>query len=99
MEASQVPVTDLYCDEDEHHVVNMLMRSNATAGKRPRSFVPVSPPSSSSQDEEQAMWAASMDQPDLHSYFDQWEMEDKHKILLCRSYASYLSAKGHSGRK
>lgn len=91
MEGSQVPVTDLYCDEDEQHLVNMLCRSNATAGKRPRTFVPQTPPES--DDEE------ILDQPDLASYFSQWEISDKHVILLCRSYASYLSAKGHSGRK
>ncbi len=41
----------------------------------------------------------TLEQPDLHEYFSQWEIPDKQVILLCRSYASYLAAKGHAKAK
>lgn len=39
------------------------------------------------------------DQPDLKNYFDKWDMPEKHQIIMCRAYASYLSAKQHGEKK
>lgn len=35
----------------------------------------------------------SDDQPDLGEYFAQWDITPKEQILMCRSYASYLSVR------
>jgi len=83
-----VQMSQLECEEEEFSseegkALKALMRSHATAGKRPRTYREPSP-------EE-----VSQDQPDLTAYFSQWEIPDKHIILMCRSYASYLSAKAH----
>jgi len=88
-----VPMSQMYADEEdlvsseESKGLKALMRAHATAGKRPRTFREPSP-----EEVEQ-------DQPDLPAYFAQWEMPDKHIILMCRSYASYLAAKAHGERK
>lgn len=31
--------------------------------------------------------------PDLEAYLAEWDLADKEKIALCRTYASYLTAK------
>jgi len=37
--------------------------------------------------------------PDLGSYFEGWNMADKQQIVMCRAYASYLSAKKDAKKK
>ncbi len=95
---------DLICDEemddDEVDVVEPLSRSVAFSGKRPatwNNYAPQGSGNSWDQEElEQDERDAAMEQPDLHEYFSQWVIPDKQVILLCRSYASYLAAKGHA---
>ncbi len=41
----------------------------------------------------------SADQPDLHEYFGNWNMPAKDIILMCRSYASYVSQSSKSRTK
>ena len=38
------------------------------------------------------------EEPDLEWYLDHYELDDDHKVSLCRAYASYLVAKGTTGR-
>lgn len=41
----------------------------------------------------------SDDQPDLGDYFSQWDIPPKDIILMCRAYASYLSAQNREHPK
>ncbi len=90
---------DLICDEElddgEDDVVEHLSRSMAFSGKRPYDWNQYSPQGQDLEEEE----AMALDAPDLHDYFSQWIIPDKQVILLCRSYASYLAAKGHAQTK
>jgi len=45
------------------------------------------------EDEEEDSGEDSDGQPDLDDYFSQWDISAKEQILMCRAYASYLSAK------
>lgn len=75
--------------EDEAPRALTRTRAFGGGGKRPRApHVPYVP-----------VFGDDLEQPDLSVYFAQWEMEDKHVILLCRSYASYLAARAHSSRR
>jgi len=42
-------------------------------------------------DEEEEDEEDADEQPDLGEYFSQWDISPKEQILMCRSYASYLS--------
>ncbi len=85
---------DLVCDEEMDDEPEFLTRSNAfVGGKRPvREWNQYAPQGSMSDEE-------VLEQPDLAEYFSQWVIPDKQVILLCRSYASYLAAKGHATSK
>ncbi len=95
---------DLVCDEemDDNEFGSPpreLQRSSATVGRKaPRAeWNQYAPQGSFSDDDENDDMV--LEQPDLHVYFSQWEIPDKQVVLLCRSYASYLSAKGHAKAK
>lgn len=73
--------------QDDEESPMRLPRPNPAAfaprgGKRPRMMYP------HNQEDEDVL-----DQPDLAEYFQEWEIPDKDVILMCRAYASYLSAK------
>lgn len=38
------------------------------------------------------------EEPDLEWYLDHYDLGDPQKVSICRTYASYLVAKGNSGR-
>jgi len=39
------------------------------------------------------------EQPDLEAYFSQWHIDPKEIVLICRSYASYVSASQKATKK
>ncbi len=96
---------DLICDEEMDDEPEVLTRQEAfVGGKRParewNNYAPQGCGTSWDQEElDQDERDAAMEQPDLHEYFSQWVIPDKQVILLCRSYASYLAAKGHARSK
>jgi len=90
--ASQAEVDELDEELEEELGVRRLQRGLAVAGKRPRSYEPTTPPSV--EEDEDAYLSC-----DLGHYFSQFDIPDKHVILMCRSYASYLSAKAHAEKK
>lgn len=63
-----------------------------SGGKRPCAWGNIAP--YGTEDIEDAQ-----EQPDLAEYFGQWVIPEKQIILVCRAYASYLSAKAHANTK
>jgi len=82
-------------DEDEDLPGDReLVRSNAsirrapTGGKAPRSYYPSSEHN-----------YGESEVPDLGTYFEEWDMDPKDQIVMCRAYASYISASKKAKKK
>lgn len=90
---------------DADEVPPALARAGAFAGKRP--FYPGSDDESDDPDAPSRPAPVPLDGtafvvdrfvgPDLDGYFDCFALPVRDRVLLCRSYASYLVAKGQSG--
>ncbi len=97
---------DLICDEEmdeaeDFHIhpedqESSLKRSHAFVGRKaPRSeWNQYAPQGISSEEDDEVA-----EQPDLAEYFSQWKIPEKDIILMCRSYASYISHKAKAQQK
>jgi len=92
--------------DDGDEVPQALSRSTAIAGKRP--FFPDPEEDDSSDDAQdarllvtptgaRAFFVDPAVGPDLSGYLDCFAMPVRERVLLCRSFASYLVAQGNSG--
>lgn len=83
--------TGTYCDECQD-LLEAEMKAQKRAGKGPAYRQVEAEEEDDAEGEGPPEPEDESDLPDLHQYFDRFEIPDEKVISMCRAYASYLSS-------